>query len=154
MGQLKKNIWGVLGLIAVVSGILAYVAADDSVLAALTSTEPDAARPVILQAELVQDKVLKGSDGKVAVSLTLAGANIERQAPVQVQHADLVIVLDRSGSMQGRKIDDARQAVMRLVDRLTVNDRLSLVTYSNGVDTVFPLRFMDDVPSPASQVGR
>ena len=144
MNPLKKNVWGVLGLIAAVSAILAYVAADDSVLAQLIAAKPDAAGPVTLQTGLVQGKILKGSDGTVAVSLTLTGAQIDRPGHSTTQHADLVIVLDRSGSMQGRKIDDARQAVMRLIDRLTANDRLSLVAYSNGVDTVFPLVFMDD----------
>ena len=55
------------------------------------------------------------------------------------QATDLVIVLDRSGSMEGKKLNDARQAVMGLLDRLTAEDRLALVTYSNGVQIRLPL---------------
>ena len=144
MKNLQKHIWGVLGLIATVSAILAYVAAGDSVMAQLTDGKSADAAPLILQADLVQDKVLQGSDGTVAVCLTLTGADVARQMDRPSQHADLVVVLDRSGSMQGAKINEARQAVEQLIDRLTVKDRLSLVTYSNGVDTVFPLMYMDD----------
>jgi Ca-activated chloride channel family protein len=144
MQRIKKNFWGVLVLIAAVSVILAYVATEDSVLAQLTDGKQKGKAPVTLQAELVQDKVMKGSDGTVAVSLTLTGAAVERPDLQPIRHADLVVVLDCSGSMQGRKIDDARQAVLHLIDRMSVKDRLSLVTYSNGVNTVFPLTFMDE----------
>ncbi len=46
--------------------------------------------------------------------------------------------------MQGRKIDDARRAVLQLMDQLTSEDRLAFVTYSDGVQTISPLVFMDD----------
>ena len=144
MNRLKKNFWCVLGLIAAVCAVLAYVAADDSVLAQLIDERSATGGPVSLQTALVQDKVLQGSDGTVAVSLTLTGADVERQVHRPGQNTDLVIILDRSGSMQGAKINDARKAVLHLVDRLTARDRLSLIAYSNGVDTVFPLVFMDD----------
>jgi Ca-activated chloride channel family protein len=61
-----------------------------------------------------------------------------------VQAADLVIVLDRSGSMEGEKLNDARQAVIRLLDQVSPEDRLALVTYSNGVQTQSGLVPMND----------
>jgi Ca-activated chloride channel family protein len=140
----KKSLLSILVLIMTVSAILAYVTADKSVLAHLIAPKPVAKGPVALHADLVQDKVLSGSDGKVAVSLTLTAAEVEPLEHRPVQPADLVIVLDRSGSMQGQKISDARHAVLRLIDRLTFNDRLSLVTYANGVNTLYPLMSMDD----------
>lgn len=144
MNNHKKSLWGILGLIVAVSAVLAYVAADNSVMAQLINTKPKPEGPVSVKAALVQDKVLSGSGGKVGVSLTLTAAEIEELITQPVQHADLVIVLDRSGSMQGQKISDARQAVIRLIDRLTAGDRLSLVTYSNGVNAIFPLVSMDE----------
>lgn len=144
MRNRKKSLWSVLGLIVAVSAVLAYVAADDSAMAQRVTTQPAKQGPVSVSTDLVQDKVLSGSEGKVAVSLTLTADDMEPVEHRPVQHADLVIVLDRSGSMQGQKINDARQAVLRLVDRLTARDRLALVTYSNGVNTLFPLTPMDD----------
>ncbi len=46
---------------------------------------------------------------------------------------NLCLVLDRSGSMQGAKLDYVRQAAQFLVQRLGAADRLSLVTYSETV---------------------
>ncbi len=144
MKTYKRSFMIVLGLIAAASAALAYVGADNSLFAHLLTTEQPTGCPVALQADLVQEKVLKGSDGQVAVSLTLDAEEITRPDNFPVQHADLVIVLDRSGSMGGQKIRDARQAVMRLIDRLTTKDRLALVTYSNGVQTVSSLVSMND----------
>jgi Ca-activated chloride channel family protein len=101
------------------------------------------AGPVQLGVELVQDKVLAGSDGLAAVSLTLAVAQVPQSDTPMVKAADLIIVLDRSGSMAGQKLHDACQAVMRLLDRLSARDRLALVIYSNGVQTLCPLARMD-----------
>jgi len=84
-----------------------------------------------VDAHLVQDKVLRGSDGIVtlAVTLTAPEANFRE---TDARHAvDLVVVLDRSGSMKGRKITDARRAVLRLMDTLSPQDRLALVAYDN-----------------------
>ena len=45
---------------------------------------------------------------------------------------NLSLVIDRSGSMQGQKIADARQAALSMVDRLRAGDRVSIVSYSDG----------------------
>jgi Ca-activated chloride channel family protein len=45
----------------------------------------------------------------------------------------MVIVLDRSGSMKGRKIENARRAVLELLSSLSAEDRFALVTYSDRV---------------------
>jgi Ca-activated chloride channel family protein len=52
--------------------------------------------------------------------------------------ANLAIVLDRSGSMSGRKIDLAREAVRQAIGRLGVRDRFSLVVYDEEIDVVMP----------------
>jgi Ca-activated chloride channel family protein len=44
---------------------------------------------------------------------------------------NLSLVIDRSGSMQGQKIVDARQAALSMVDRLRRGDRVSIVSYSD-----------------------
>ncbi len=145
MKMYKRSFLIVIGLIVAASAALAYVGADDSLIAHLISAkQPADGGPVALHADLVQDKVLQGSDGQVAVAVTLNAEEIVQADNRQVQHADLVIVMDRSGSMGGGKIRDAKQAVVRLIDRLTSKDRLALVTYANGVETVSPLVAMND----------
>jgi Ca-activated chloride channel family protein len=53
---------------------------------------------------------------------------------------DLVVVLDRSGSMTGEKIDYARAAVLELIHQLDPRDRFALVTYSTNAELRIPLR--------------
>lgn len=143
MNNTKKSLWSLLALIVSVSAVLAYLASDSNVLAGLTHAGDLSGGPVTIKTDLVQDKVLAGSGGQAAVALTLTAAEIEQPEHVPVRHADLVIVLDRSGSMKGQKINDARLAVLRLIDRLADRDRLALVTYANGPRIHFPLVAMD-----------
>ncbi|MDR7277391.1 VIT domain-containing protein [Catenuloplanes atrovinosus] len=47
---------------------------------------------------------------------------------------DVVLLLDRSGSMHGWKMVTARRAAARLVDSLTAADRFAVMTFDNRVD--------------------
>ena len=52
-----------------------------------------------------------------------------RRAPM-----NLAIVLDRSGSMEGAKLEKARQAAAMAIDKLADDDIFSLVTYDDQTD--------------------
>jgi Ca-activated chloride channel family protein len=54
-----------------------------------------------------------------------------KRAPV-----NLAVVIDRSGSMQGQKIVQARLAASRLVEMLNENDRLAIVHYGTDVEVL------------------
>lgn len=139
----RKSFWTVSGLVAAVCAGLAFVSGHDFAQAQRVDAGLSNQPPVALETDLVQRKILKGADGKAMVAITLtAGQRLPVVTPVQPP-TDLVIVLDRSGSMQGRKLADAKQAVAGLVDKMMDGDRFCLVTYSNGVDTIFPLVKMD-----------
>jgi Ca-activated chloride channel family protein len=90
---------------------------------------------VSLSGRLSQNKVMVGGDGQVALELTLRADDIAPDETMAAGAVDMVIVLDRSGSMEGRKIADARRAIHGLVSTLTERDRLALVSYSDGVRT-------------------
>jgi len=51
---------------------------------------------------------------------------------------NLSLVLDRSGSMQGEKMVRARDAAMFCVDQMLPTDRLSVVTFDDHIDVLFP----------------
>lgn len=61
--------------------------------------------------------------------------------PPAVQSArtprDLVLVLDRSGSMGGWKMVAARRAAARIVDTLTARDRFAVLTFDSVVEQAF-----------------
>jgi Ca-activated chloride channel family protein len=96
--------------------------------------------PVVISGYLVQNKILQGSDGKVNLALSLRADDVFESSTEVPRNVDMVIVLDRSGSMKGRKIEDARQAVLKLLANLTSKDRFALITYSDGVQYVTHLQ--------------
>lgn len=143
MKLFKGSFLAVLALIILTGGALAYVSAREERSGGGAAAAVKQG-PVSMTVSMVQDKVLKGSDGRASVALTLAADEILRPDQPQSQRADLVVVLDRSGSMSGQKIHDARLAVLRLIEGLTSNDRLAVVAYSDGVSTVWPLTSMTE----------
>ncbi len=60
----------------------------------------------------------------------LNGIPVEDEAP---EPRDVVFVLDRSGSMKGEKIKQAKAALKFLIERVRTGDRFNIVTYSNAV---------------------
>jgi Ca-activated chloride channel family protein len=58
------------------------------------------------------------------------------RAPVNI-----AVVLDRSGSMAGEKLENARRAAHELVDRLNDKDRLAFITFGSNVTPLFPSSF-------------
>jgi Ca-activated chloride channel family protein len=133
-----KSLFLIITLIAVTGAALAYSSGkSNALLSAWTSPKP---RPTPVQSgivqiggNLIQNKILQGSDGVINMSLTLKADDVIEHAAIEARHVDLVIVLDRSGSMQGKKIADARQAALNLLSRLSDQDRFALVTYSDRV---------------------
>ncbi|HEX6719731.1 MAG TPA: VWA domain-containing protein [Pyrinomonadaceae bacterium] len=51
---------------------------------------------------------------------------------------NLSLVLDRSGSMEGEKMIRAREAAMFCVDQMLPTDRLSVVTFDDRIEVLFP----------------
>jgi Ca-activated chloride channel family protein len=56
----------------------------------------------------------------------------------------LALVIDRSGSMSGQPLAEARRAAAFVVDGLAPQDRASLVVYDDSVDTLVPLTGLAD----------
>ncbi len=94
---------------------------------------------VTLTAQLDRRAVLSGSDGELHVALELR-ANGAAAADAARKPTDALVLLDVSGSMSGKKLDDAKQALHRLIERLGPDDRFGLVTYESEAQLVVPLR--------------
>ena len=50
----------------------------------------------------------------------------------------VIFVLDRSGSMQGSKFEQARHALQTMIEQTAPNDRFNLIGFSGEVHTLFP----------------
>jgi Ca-activated chloride channel family protein len=123
-------------LIAATGAAMAYSAGKGKTLfsnwkSPTIQPAPGQSGPVRISGNLIQNKILQGSDGIVNLSLTIEADDVLEQVNTAGRNVDMVIVLDRSGSMQGNKIQDARQAALNLLSRLSQKDRFALVTYSD-----------------------
>lgn len=99
--------------------------------------------PVSFSGTLDRTAVLLGRDGRARMELVMA-ATAGGSADVQRRPTDLVVILDRSGSMTGSKIEHARAAVGELLARLDRQDRFALVAYSDDAHVFVPLSAVDE----------
>lgn len=95
-----------------------------------------ASAPVNLEATLSQNILPAGKRQRVYLRIGLKSDTIRRvhdRAPLNI-----ALVIDRSGSMSGRKIIEARKAAMMAVGRLGPRDIISIVSYDDRVEVQVP----------------
>src|SRR5262249_53001446 len=78
--------------------------------------------PVTFTGTLDRTAVLHGTDGLVRMELAI-GTTQPSGKPAARMPTDLMVILDRSGSMGGEKIEQARAAIRALVAQLDPQDR-------------------------------
>jgi Ca-activated chloride channel family protein len=135
-----KSFMLIVMLIAITSGAMAYTSGKGKRLfskwtSAVPQPVPASSDIVHISGHLIQNKILYGSDGIVNLSLILQAADDIANPTQTDRNVDMVIVLDRSGSMKGNKINDARQSILKLLAKLSDQDRIALITYSEGIQS-------------------
>ncbi len=77
-----------------------------------------------------------------------------RQTSLRVERLplNLALVIDRSGSMSGAKIETAKRVALAALDRLKAQDRFSVVTFDNEVEVVVPSTKGDDTALARAQI--
>ncbi len=121
---------------------LAIGAAGATLAAAffLTPAHPSASCPTstgdsILSARLASQKIGPADrDQDIAVAIHAPDGRGHVRAPLS-----LAVVIDRSGSMSGVPMQNAKAAAADLVDRLGPADAFTIVTFSSGDETVMPI---------------
>lgn len=86
-----------------------------------------------LRAALSSGKILRGTGGNVHASFDLSALSaVSGERPP----LNLAIVIDRSGSMAGERIEYAKNAAIGIVERLSSSDRIALVQYDDNAQVV------------------
>jgi Ca-activated chloride channel homolog len=88
------------------------------------------------------DATQPSSQRQVAVSISAIPEQMGRSMPL-----NLCLVLDQSGSMEGRSLSTVKQAAQRLIESLSPGDRISIVTFNHKAKVLLPNQIIDD---PAS----
>jgi len=90
-----------------------------------------------VEATKVVNPVRTEAGATLQVTIRLRGAGGTIQTPV-----DVVLIIDKSGSMLGKKIADAKEAAITFLDYNNEKDRVGLVAFSTTVQVVSSLTFM------------
>jgi Ca-activated chloride channel family protein len=87
--------------------------------------------------------LVSGFDNTVDI-LVRVQAPAAPQAAAERPPLNLAIVLDRSGSMEGPPLHEAKRCAGMIVDRLSARDRAALVIYDHDIEVLVPATPMAD----------
>lgn len=104
---------------------------------------PDNVGGVHLTAKVQHPEVAYTDEIKTVISANIIASEIPESNAHARKPLDIVVVLDRSGSMSGGKLDMCKKTCDFLLSELKPMDRLGVVTFDNNVSTALPLTLCD-----------
>lgn len=102
---------------------------------------PPETSPVTLEAALANKFVKSGASHTMVARIGLAA---KKRSATQRPPVNLVLLVDTSGSMEGKAIADARAASLALLDSLTKEDRFGVVVFDSKAEVLLPSTKLDD----------
>ncbi|MDB9459312.1 vWA domain-containing protein [Dolichospermum circinale] len=84
---------------------------------------------------------------QLAISVSASGETIDQAVPL-----NLCLILDHSGSMGGKSLETVKTAACFLVDRLSPEDRLSVVVFDHRAKVLVPNQLIKDSESIKRQI--
>jgi Ca-activated chloride channel family protein len=111
------------------------------------------AASVTLKAGFAQPVMQEGEGGRIYLRVSLEGLEPEGGEGRRVP-ANIVLVIDKSGSMQGQRIEQAKEAALMAVERLGERDVLGVVAYSDAATVLWPAGRVRDAGELRSDIRR
>jgi Mg-chelatase subunit ChlD len=88
--------------------------------------------------------LLAGSDNTVDVLIRVQAPDSPKSGLPERPRLNLAIVIDRSGSMDGQPLHEAKRAAGFVIDSLKATDRAAVVTYDDSVQVVAKSRRVEN----------
>jgi Ca-activated chloride channel family protein len=95
------------------------------------------------------DATQASSQRQLEISISAIAGDLEDRAPL-----NLCIILDHSGSMNGRPLETVKQAAIGLVDRLAPGDRISVVAFDHRAKVLVPNQVIENPENIKKQINR
>ena len=89
------------------------------------------------------------SQRQLGISISAIAQTQDRNVPL-----NLCLILDHSGSMNGRSLETVKKAANCLVDRLNPGDRLSVVVFDHRAKVLVPSQSVEDPEKIKQQINR
>ena len=133
--------------------ITKFLATITGLLGLAMSTTTVTAKPQIsMTPELGHSVLLKNKAQKAYIRVILEGSEIENtedRTPVNI-----AIVIDKSGSMSGAKLERAKDAAIMAINRLTKDDIVSVISYDTKVRVIIPSTYVTNKRALEDKVDR
>ena len=115
----------------------------------IAGVSAQAAPKVTIKTELSAPVIMEKTQDKNYLRVSLTGFPMETK---QRSPINLALVIDRSSSMSGERIERAREAAIMTVNMLQEDDTLSIVTYNSGVEVIVPATKVKDKKKIIEQI--
>ncbi|NLW85128.1 MAG: VWA domain-containing protein [Phycisphaerae bacterium] len=119
---------------------------------AIMTVSPAEASTITLTAELDKPLMLEQKIQTAYLRIGLTGYPLEavqKRSPVNI-----ALVIDKSGSMSGERIQHAREAAILALRRLNADDIVSVVTYDSSVQVLVPATKMTNREDVIRKIGQ
>lgn len=100
-----------------------------------------------------RDALLLGHDNTLDVLVRAVGPVAPHSALAR-RRLNLALAVDRSGSMSGQPLEEAKRCAKEIVRQLTADDFVSVIAYDGLAEVVCPARPASDIASVCSAIDR
>ena len=119
-------------------------------LCALLIALPLEAKQCEFTVSTTQPVLLAGQKQTTSIKVGVKG--FEMKSEKERAPLNIALVIDRSGSMSGQKIERAKEAAIQAIQRLDSRDIVSVVTFDDKVDVLIPATRISDRESMEQKI--